>query len=83
MSNIKWAVVCINQCDCDVLSVDLFETYESASKFMEKDADDVLNDVIANNDGCDACVKNYGQSATLYVYDEPENCWCIVPTNTH
>lgn len=82
-NNIKWAVVCINQYDCDVQSVDLFESYESAQEFMQNDADNTYNDVVANNDDCDACIQDYGQSVTLYVDNEPENCWCIVPTNTH
>ena len=78
MSNIKWAVICTDQYDCQVLSVDLFEDYDSAVKYMNKDAQDTFDEMENPTD-----ISNFGNSVTIYIGDDPEYTWVVTPTNTH
>ena len=76
--NIKWAVVCIDHYECTVLNVDLFEDYDSARKYMDKDMQDTYDEMENATD-----IAHFGQSVTIYVGDEPEYTWSIRGTNTH
>lgn len=78
MSNIKWAVICTDHYDCQVLSVDLFEDYDSAVKYMDKDMLDTYNEMESATD-----IAHFGQSVTIYIGDDPEYTWVVRPTNTH
>ena len=78
MSNIKWAVICTDQYDCQVLSVDLFEDYDSAVKYMNKDAQDTFDEMENPTD-----ISNFGNSVTIYIGDDAEYTWVVRPTNTH
>lgn len=77
-NNIKWAVICIDQYDCQVLSVDLFEDYDSAVKYMNKDMQGTYNEM-----ECATDIAHFGNSVTIYIGDDPEYTWAVRPTNTH
>lgn len=76
--NIKWAVICTDQYDGTVLSVDLFGDYDSAVKYMNEDAQSTFDEMENPTD-----ISNFGQSVTIYIGDDPEYTWVVVPTNTH
>lgn len=77
-NNIKWAVVCIDQYDSQVLSVDLFEDYDSAVKYMNEDAQGTFDEMENPTD-----LSNFGNAITIYIGDDPECTWVVTPTNTH
>ena len=83
MSNIKWAVVCINQYDGGVASVDLFEKYDDAKEFMRKDAEETEAEIKENDSNYYTFIDDFGQSICLYVDHEINYSWAIEATNTH
>lgn len=80
----KWAVTCVNRYDCDVSSVDLFDDYESAYEFMEKDCNDTRDELFDDLEGrANIDIDNFGEYMTIYIEGIPELSWYIVPANTH
>jgi hypothetical protein len=74
----KWTVVCVDHFDSTVLSVDLFEDYDSARKYMDKDMQDTYNEMTNATD-----IAHFGQSVTIYIGDDPEYTWSIRQVNIH
>ena len=81
--SIKWAAVCINQYDGDILSVDLFEKYDDAKGFIRKDAEETELEIKENDSNYNTFIDDFGSFIALYVDDEINYSWSIEPTNIH
>lgn len=78
MNDIKFAVVNVGYEDSHVYSVDLFEKYDDARKFMLEDVHKFLEE-------CDygLTLEDYGQEIVAYDGDGAAYHWVIEPTNIH
>lgn len=77
----KWAVVCVCSYDNQVSSVDLFDSYEDASKFIGSDAAESYDEMKEHN--ANIYMENCGQCAEIVINGSTDYFWSIEPTNIH
>lgn len=77
----KWAVVCVCAYDNEVSSVDLFDSYEDASKFMESEAAELYDEMKEYNENIHAEI--FGSGAEIVIDGSTDYFLTIEPTNTH
>ena len=79
----KFAVVCINNYFRSVSSIDVFDKYEDARVFMNRDVNEVAEETKKDNLDYNLRIANHGSSVTLWDGHRPWYNWSIKSVNIH
>lgn len=77
----KWAVVCVCAYDNEVASVDLFDNYKDASRFMKSEAEESYEEMKEYN--ANIHMENCGQYAEIVINGDADYFWTIESVNIH
>lgn len=83
MSNTTWAVTCVNLRSSEVLSIDVFNRYEDACNFMQKDAQDVLGKCDIDSHDSAVYLEDRGQTITFYLGNKQIMNWKVMAVVAH
>ena len=70
-----WAVVCMGIYDYTILSVNLFEDFDKAARFISSEAEKSYDEMCEYNDNISLSVDHSGGYAEIVINGEVEYIW--------
>lgn len=70
-----WAVVCVGIYDYTILSVNLFDDFDKATRFVRNDVEESYREMSEYNDNISLSVDHSGGYAEIVINGEVEYIW--------